>query len=188
MYEFHYQYIRRKYGDRARLCFTDTDSLTYLIETADIYQDMKADSYYYDLSNFQKSNVFYSAENRKVVGKMKSETADIVPKEFVGLRSKMYSLYINNTEKPKMTAKGVNRSYVKKNVRHEQYLYVLKNKVATKATFRNFRSRNHIVNTVEFHKTCLNAFDDKRYILDDGVTTLAYGHKLIGSMLSAIRH
>ena len=91
----------------------------------------------------------------------------------------MYSIYINSTEKPKMTAKGVNRTYVKKNVRHEQYLYVLKNKVATKATFRNFRSRNHVVNTVEYHKTCLSAFDDKRYILEDGVTTLAYGHKTL---------
>ena len=177
MYQFHYQYIVKKYGQSAKLCFTDTDSLTYHIQTDDIYQDMKADAELFDLSNFKKDSPFYSGDNRKVVGKMKSETGDVAPKEFVGLRSKMYSLYINSTDKPKMAAKGIKRTFVKKNLRHEQYLRVLQGKVPTKAVFRNFRSRNHVVSTVEYHKCCLSAFDDKRYILDDGVTTLAYGHK-----------
>ena len=39
-----------------------------------------------------------------------------------------------------------------------------------------FRSTNHVLQTVEMTKLCLCAFDDKRYILDDGVHTLAYGH------------
>ena len=57
------------------------------------------------------------------------------------------------------------------------FLDVLRN--ATKTTiakFRIFRSTNHVVNTVEMNKLCLCAFDDKRYILDDGVHMLAYGH------------
>jgi len=44
------------------------------------------------------------------------------------------------------------------------------------STFRTFRSTNHVVSTVEITKLCLCAFDDKRYILDDGVHMLAYGH------------
>ena len=46
----------------------------------------------------------------------------------------------------------------------------------TRAKFRNFKSTNHVVNTLEINKLCLSAFDDKRYILKDGIQTLAYGH------------
>ena len=39
MYDFHYGYIKRMYGNKAELLFTDTDSLTYEIETEDVYKD-----------------------------------------------------------------------------------------------------------------------------------------------------
>ena len=39
MYSFHYDYIKKKFNDKARLLFTDTDSLTYEIETEDVYRD-----------------------------------------------------------------------------------------------------------------------------------------------------
>jgi len=57
------------------------------------------------------------------------------------------------------------------------FLDVLRNATkTTNAKFRIFRSNNYVVNTVEMNKLCLCAFDDKRYILDDVVHTLAYGH------------
>ena len=43
MFDFHYNYIRGKFGDKAELLFTDTDSLMYLIQTEDFYQDINKD-------------------------------------------------------------------------------------------------------------------------------------------------
>ena len=43
MYRFHYRYIKPKYGDKAKLLFTDTDSLMYEIETQDLYEDITPD-------------------------------------------------------------------------------------------------------------------------------------------------
>ena len=47
----------------------------------------------------------------------------------------------------------------------------------TTAQFLAFRSVNHKIQTQEINKICLSAFDDKRYLLKDGVHSLAYGHK-----------
>ena len=53
MYDFHYNYIKRKYGDKAELLFTDTDSLKYLIETEDFYKDVSAEvKRRFDTSNY----------------------------------------------------------------------------------------------------------------------------------------
>jgi len=76
--------------------------------------------------------------------------------------------------------KGIKKSYVKKNVHHESFLRVLNKTVPnTRAKFRLFRSTNHVINTIEMNKLCLSAFDDKRYVLDNGIDTLAYGHHSI---------
>ncbi|XP_033753110.1 uncharacterized protein LOC117336607 [Pecten maximus] len=54
MYDFHYNYIKRKFGSNARLLFTDTDSLAYTIQTDDFYQHMLEDSDLFDTSEFMK--------------------------------------------------------------------------------------------------------------------------------------
>ena len=43
MYDFHYNYIKTKYGDKSKLLFTDTDSLAYEIKTKDFYKDINPD-------------------------------------------------------------------------------------------------------------------------------------------------
>jgi len=177
MYKFYYETLKPKYGDRLKLLFTDTDSLCCEIETKDLYRDMEEDIDLYDTSNFDPTHPLYSKSNHRVLGKMKSETGSIPPLEFVGLKAKMYSYIYENKGQKKV--KGIKKNFV----RHENFLHVLRNPTTiTTAKFRHFESKNHVVRTMEIKKSCLSAFDDKRYILDDGVHTLAYGHESIARL------
>ena len=57
IYEFWYDYIKLKYGDKARLCYTDTDSLVIDIETEDFYKDIAGDvEKWFDTSNYNEND------------------------------------------------------------------------------------------------------------------------------------
>ena len=86
MYDFHYNYIKKKYGDKARLLFTDTDSLTYEIEAEDVYKDFWNDKDKFDNSDYPESSPYFDKTNKKVIGKFKDEAAGVPIREFVGLR------------------------------------------------------------------------------------------------------
>jgi len=176
MYQFYYDVMKQKYGAKCSLLFTDTDSLCMAIQTDDLYVDMQADRHYFDTSNFEPDHELFSEKNHRVLGKFKSETGSRPPVEFVGLKAKMYSLDVC-PKKSHTKVKGIKKRFVQKNVRHSDFVAVLRqNQTNTKATFKHFRSTNHVLQTVEMTKVCLDAFDDKRYILQNGVNTLAYGH------------
>ena len=105
MYEFHYKYIKSKFD--AKLLFTDTDSLVYEIKTKDIYEDFYEDKNLFDFSDYPLDSKFFDPVNKKVIGKMKVEFKGRISSEFIGLKSKMYSL--NSVEDEEVTkAKGVN--------------------------------------------------------------------------------
>lgn len=96
MYDFHKNRIKQKYGDKAKLLFTDTDSLTYEIETKGVNKDFWKDKDKFDNSNF------YDKTNKKVIiGKFKDEAAGFVIKEFAGLRSKISSNVKDNKQNNK---------------------------------------------------------------------------------------
>ena len=92
MYEFHYNYIKAKYNNYAKLLFKDTDSLIYEIKTDDIYEGSYEDKDLFDFSDYSKDEKFFDPVNKKVVGKIKDEFKGKIISEFVGLKSKMYSL------------------------------------------------------------------------------------------------
>ena len=145
-------------------------------------------SEWFDMSNFPTDHPLYSTANERKLGFFKSETAANHPSEFCGLRSKVYSLWTPTSDDPTHTyvkVKGVPKSYVKKNVRHEQYLHVLNNWSTTACKFRAFRSNKHVVTTREIEKICLSGLDDKRWLREDGVSSYAYGHKDIPGALRA---
>jgi len=75
-----------------------------------------------------------------------------------------------------MTAKGVKKNFIKQHVKHDMYLKTLLDRKYTYAQFINFRSRSHKIESVAFHRVCLSAYDDKRHVNEDGISSLAYGH------------
>ena len=123
MYNFHYGFMKRNYGSDAKLLFSDTDSLCYEIETEDFYKDMFESKEHYDLSDMNMEQ-FKDSENKKVVGKFKDETQGITICEFIGLRSKTYSIKLDD-DTEKKTAKGIVRYVIKKHSKHEHYKRIL---------------------------------------------------------------
>ncbi|KRT85550.1 hypothetical protein AMK59_2282, partial [Oryctes borbonicus] len=110
LYEFHYNYMKNAYGSLCKLCYTDTDSLIYSIETADVYADIKENIVRFDTSDYSENNVYGMPRvNKKVPGLMKNEGAGKLLLEFVGLRAKMYACRFEDSCTKK--AKGV-KSYV----------------------------------------------------------------------------
>ena len=174
MFQFHYDYIKRKYGDQAKLCFTDTDSLLYDITTPDLYADIQNDIAMFDTSNFPTDHPLFNNVNKKVIGKMKDEMGGEAIKEFVGLRSKMYSLKVGTDEKK--TAKGIKKATIRKHLKHDMYRNVLFNESTTMASMRAIQSSNHELYSRRLNKVALSSFDDKRFVLDDKYTTRAHGH------------
>jgi hypothetical protein len=65
MYDFRYNFIREKYGDRAKLLFTDTNSLCYDMRTNDLYEDMKDSQDLFDTSNYPGDHFLNLNQNKK---------------------------------------------------------------------------------------------------------------------------
>ena len=178
MYDFHYKYIKEKYGQKAKLLFTDTDSLTYEIEAKDVYKDFFKDKDKFDNSDYPEYSPFFYKENKKVIGKFKDEAAGIPIIEFIGLRSKMYS-YIKNNQKGGKTAKGIKKNVIKNNIMHDDYKETLFNNKQMYHKMKTIRSENHQLGSYELNKVSLSCFDDKRYIHNNGIDSYAYGHNNI---------
>lgn len=165
-----------KYGpEKAKLLFTDTDNLTYQIQTDDLYKDMEHDLDLYDTSNYHRGNPLYSVVNKKKIGKFKDETGGLPILEWVGLRAKMYSMVMGDG-KEKKTGKGINKFILKKDVRHQVFKDCLFQLQEYQQSMMGFRSQQHQLYTIKQVKKSLSPFDDKRCIIEDGFTTGAHGH------------
>ena len=76
MYEFWYNYIVPKYGDRAKLCYTDADSFIIYIKTEDFFEDISNDvEKWFDRSNYNKKDKLPLpiGKNKKVPGLFEDE-------------------------------------------------------------------------------------------------------------------
>ena len=168
MYDFHYSFIKKNFN--TELLLTDTDSLTYEIKSENFYEEFFKWKDLFDFSNYSKYSKFFYKTNKKVIGKMKDEFGGgVIVIEFV--KSKMYSM--NKIDgKECNTEKGVSIA-----TEFDKFKDVLFNEKIIRHKMKRIQSKKHKLGVYEIDKISLSCFDDKIYVLDDGIRTLAYFHK-----------
>ncbi|CAK1578622.1 unnamed protein product [Parnassius mnemosyne] len=170
LYHFHYSIMKRMYKNSLQLCYTDTDSLLYLINTNDFYEDIKK---YFDTSNFKNNQYDMPKVNCKIPRFFKDEMDGDIITKFVGLRAKLYCIDSKTTSIRK--AKGIKKS-VTKNLNIEKYKRALWSNENFRKSICIIRSKNHQIFTQKVDKLLLNRDDDKRQIMADGYNTLPWEH------------
>ena len=119
MYEFQYDYINPRYGDRAKLCYADTDSFVVYIKTEDFFEDVER---WFDTSNDKENDTrsLPIGKNKKVPGIFKNELGGKVITEVVALRPKPYAYLMDDGSNHKKT-KGTKKCVIKQNLMFENY-------------------------------------------------------------------
>ena len=166
---FSLQFYKKKIN--AEFLFTDTGSLTYEINKKNVYEEFFKWKDFFDFSDYSKDSKFFNETNKKFIGKMKDEFGGVIITEFVGLKSKVYS--IKKTDgKEHNTAKVVSIA-----TEFNKFKDVLFNKKIIRHKMKRIRSKKHKLETYEIDKISLSCFDNKKYVLDDGIYNLSYFHK-----------
>lgn len=184
MYEFYYNKLKKQYGDRVEVLYTDTDSLLLEIETEDPYVDIAANMDDYDTSDYPDGHFLHDKTNKKVIGKMKDEMAGKPIAEYIGLRAKMYSIMGSEGSLVKK-AKGVSKVTLKKDIKHENYRKTLEEHMVYRHEMIQLRSSKHDIYMNKVNKVSLSPTDTKRYIRSDGINTYPFGHFKIKEELEA---
>ena len=163
MYEFWYDYMKKKYGDMVKLCYMDTDSLIMNIKTKDFYKDIARDvEERFDTSNYDVDRPLPKGKNKKVIGLMKDELGGGIITEFVALRPKTYS-YMTDEFIEMKKAKGTKKCVIKKMRKFEDCKKCLFDNEPMLKSQQRFNSKNHEVYTENINKIALSSNDDKSH-------------------------
>ena len=163
MYDFHYNFIKKHFDDE--LLFTDTNSLTHEIKSEDVYEEFFEHQLLLNFSNFSKDSKFCDNQNEMVVGKMKAVYRGIPINKFLGFKSKMHFM-LSDDGKESNPAKEVKIA-----TEFNEFKDILFNKKVIRHKMKRIQSKKHKNGTYEINKKSLSFFDDKRFVLDDGVHT-----------------
>ena len=90
----------------------------------------------------------------------------------------MYS-YIKDNQTGGKTAKGIKKNVIKNDIKHGNYKQTLLENKQMYHKMKTIRSQKHVLGSYEINKVSLSFFDDKRYTLENGIESYAYGHHLI---------
>jgi hypothetical protein len=190
MYKFWYDFVKPLWGDKCHLVVTDTDSFQFSVETDDLYRDLRAHYRLFDLSHYPNEHpIFVESKNqeerdkllkykeasRAKIGLMKDEAAICNIIDIIGLKAKCYAKRFQDGG-GKCKIKGIKRSVVKNKIKFETFNSTLNENEIHYADMTQIRSQAHRIKVIRQTKLTLYAYDDKRYILANGVDTLPYGH------------
>lgn len=188
MYEFHYDFIQKIFGyERCKIAYTDTDAFLYNFLCDDIYEFIREHPDKFDTSDFAENNEYgIQRLNKKVVGLMKDEYSGVVIKEFIGLRAKMYAIKSANNKILKK-GKGVKKSVLNRKISFADYKKsITENCTITERQNQMKSSMHKVYNITTNEKKVLDPFDDKRFIVPNSHSTLAWGHYKINTYKNAI--
>ena len=176
MYEFWYDYVKKKYGDMVKLCYLDTDSLIMNIKTKDFYKDIAQDvEERFDTSNYDVDRPLPKGKNKKVIGLMKDKLGGVIITEFVALRPKTNS-YMTDKFIEMKKAKRTKKCVIKKMHKLEDYKKCLFDNEPMLKSQQRFKSENHEVYTENINKIALSSNNDKRIVALDRITSYPYGY------------
>ena len=102
MWEFWYDYVKPKYGEKERLCYIAADNFFVYIKIDDIYKDIAENvEARLDTSNYELDRLLPKGKNKNIIGLMKDELCGKIMTEFVGLKAKTYSYLIDDVSEDK---------------------------------------------------------------------------------------
>lgn len=176
LYDFHYNFFRKLFGNSCRLLMTDTDSLMYLFTLSADYVNfvLRENDSKFDFSNYPPDHPLFNTKNKGKLFCIKDEVAGKRIKSFVGLRAKNYALSFDN-DTCKITGKGIPKRKLKE-ICFDEMKEVLFTKIQTSVDSNQIRSFKHKLYNIKQEKISLSPFDNKRYVLSDGIETLPLGH------------
>ena len=126
MYEFCYDYVKLKYGEKAKLCYIDTGSFIVYMKTDDIWwrktdEDIaEGVETRLNTSNYGLDRLLPKGKNKKVIGLIKDELGGKIIIKFVVLRAKTFSYLIDNRIEDER-ARGTKKCVIKRKLKFENY-------------------------------------------------------------------
>ena len=192
MYEFYYNYLKPKYVDKVKLCYIDTDSFIFYVETEDFYHDIIPDlNSCFDTSklNNKLDRAIPKGINEGILGMFKDELKGEVMTEFIALAFKVYA-YMCDNDKVDKRVKGIKKCVGDRVLMFQHYIDALPLNKKIRATQQRFKSDYHIITTEEVNKIALSRKNDKRIQSFDGITTypIRIDNDLLNELESTIRN
>ena len=176
-----YNVVKPRFGGRASVLMSDTDSWVLVAPRATPDQIVQELSDVMDFSNYDPAHPLYDGSRKSMVGYLKNEVSGDTVTRFAGIRSKTYA-FMTAKNVMDSRAKGVKKCY-KQKIPFEDFTRCLTEFYTKTVRQVYIASKNHCNMLVQAEKVAFSSFDDKRYLLCP-VHSVPYGSKLIADFES----